>query len=101
MVAELIYQSKIHLLQTQTETVAIAELRVWKIPIDSEYPEGLKYSLYLVEKATGKVILGYDNHKPKGHHFHYKGEENPFKFVGVDELIDRFWKQVQEEGYLI
>lgn len=44
--------------------LAIVEIKVWIIPKDKNYEEGIKYSLCLVH--NGKVIVGFDNHKPIG-----------------------------------
>ena len=42
----------------------VVELKVWRVPKSEGYPEGIKYSFFAV---FGKqVLVGYDNHKPKG-----------------------------------
>ena len=70
MGALLLYHSKITLIHRHSDAVALAALKVWQVPKSRHFPEGFKYSLSLVEKSTGDVLLGYDNHKPKGHHVH-------------------------------
>ena len=75
MAAVPIYYSKVRLLKKETETVAIAEAKVWKVPKSKDFPEGIKYSLFLVFKESGETIFGFDNHKPKGHHFHWRLRE--------------------------
>lgn len=79
--------------------VAIAEIKVWNVPCSVHYPEGLKYSLFLVSRESGQVILGFDNHKPKGPHLHYQGKELTYLFLGIDQLIDDFWKRTEKEGF--
>ncbi|MEK7791055.1 MAG: DUF6516 family protein [Deltaproteobacteria bacterium] len=99
--AFLIYHSKVSLIHKVTEEVAIAELRVRQVPKSKDFPDGIKYSLFLVMKETGKTIIGIDNHKPKGHHLHIGDKEETYHYVGVDELIEDFWKKVEKEGFLI
>lgn len=99
--ATLIHHSKIMVPHDDTERVAIAELKIWEVPQDSHYPEGRKYSLFLVWKDSGEVILGIDNHKPKGPHIHRGESEKPYPYRGEDELVDEFWGYVREEGFLI
>ena len=48
MVAALLYYSKVQLLHAKSEAVAIAEAKVWKVPKSKDYPDGIKYSLFLV-----------------------------------------------------
>lgn len=80
--------------------MAIAELKVWRVPVNKHFPEGIKYSLYLVDKATGVVLLGYDNHRPKGHHVHVGDDERAYGFIDVDSLVEEFWSQVEARGFL-
>lgn len=79
--------------------VAEAEIKVWQIPKAKEYPEGLKYSLFLV--AESKVVIGFENHKPKGPHIHLGDNEHPYRFEGIDKLIDDFWDMARKAGYEI
>jgi hypothetical protein len=101
MKATLRFSSKLTLLNGETSDVAIAELKVWDVPKSDHYPEGLKYRLFLVAKESGLVIVGFDNHKPKGPHLHYRGEERDYTFRGVERLIEDFWRWVEREGFLI
>jgi len=100
MSASLVYHSKVTLVHRRTETVAVAELVVWRVPKSQHFPEGLKYSLFLVNRVTGKTLIGYDNHKPKGHHVHVGDTERAYDFKDIDTLINDFWSNVEEQGYL-
>ncbi|MGE0175277.1 MAG: DUF6516 family protein [Oligoflexales bacterium] len=100
MAADLLYHSKVHLVHTKTNAIAIAELTVWKVPKDKGFPEGVKYSLFLVDPQSANVIVGFDNHKPKSHHVHRGKLEKPYDFQGIDQLVEDFWQSVKEEGYL-
>lgn len=99
--ATLVYHSKVQLLHKTSEAVAIAEAKVWKVPKSKDYPDGVKYSLFLVLKETGEVIVGFDNHKPKGHHLHRHGREEGHEVQNVDTLVEEFWDLVKEEGFQI
>ena len=99
MASKLVYHSKITLMHKKTENSAIAELKIFQVPKDENFPEGLKYSLFLVNLETKKVLVGFDNHKPKGHHLHFRDEESPYKFVDTGKLVEDFWKYVKKEGY--
>jgi hypothetical protein len=54
-----------------------------------------------VHEATGHVLVGYDNHKPKGHHIHVGGAEHVYVFTKVEALLGEFWQMVEERGYLV
>lgn len=99
--AELIYHSKVRLLHNLTEDIAIAELKVWKVIEDENFPEGIKYSLFLVDPNTSKIIMGMDNHKPKGHHIHHGDIESSYKFSNTEKLVEDFWELVKQKDYLL
>jgi hypothetical protein len=99
--ATLLYHSKIQIIHGNREEVAIAELKVWEIQATSHYPAGRKFSLFLVWKESGEVIIGFDNHKPKGPHLHKRGREELYEFKDVDQLIEDFWSLVRMEGFLV
>ena len=97
MKAKLLFHEKRYVSDRAGE-IAIAEIRVWKIPVSKDYPSGLKFSLFLV-KADATVILGIDNHKQKGPHIHFGKREQPYPFVDTSELLADFWDYVRDEGY--
>lgn len=101
MAAILHYHSKVQMLHERTDEVAIAEAKVWRVPKSDHFPEGIKYSLFLVMKETGEIVIGFDNHKPKGHHFHRQGKEERYEFKSVDTLVEEFWDLVKKEGFQI
>jgi hypothetical protein len=81
--------------------IAVAELKVWQVPKSTHYPDGLKFSLFLVERESGEVLVGFDNHQPKGPHLHRDGKEAPYSFRSVEELLEDFWSLVAEEGFTL
>ena len=68
---------------------AIIELVIWKVPQPVPPTEhGYKYSaVYVVQ---GVRIVGFDNERGKGDHCHLDGEEIPYVFSTVEQLIEDF-----------
>ena len=84
--AKLLYRTKLVL-----NSGLLREFNIWKVPVSKHYPNGIKYRLVLVDPIWKKVLLLFDNHAPKGHHWHtIKGIELPYKFKNVQNLIDDF-----------
>jgi len=97
--SELLFHRKYVVLARQGEESAIIEMKVFRLKKDEYYPEGLKYSLYLVNPFANGVLVGFDNHKPKGHHYHLDGKELPYCFVSQEQLIEDFFSLVQKKGF--
>ena len=68
-------------------------VKIWNIPKSENFPEGVKYSMAIVDR--GKVIVRFDNERGKGHHKHYGGTELPVKFQSVEELLESFFREVK------
>tara|TARA_Y100000590_G_scaffold112202_1_gene127980 strand:- start:1689 stop:1985 length:297 start_codon:yes stop_codon:yes gene_type:complete len=66
----------------------IVETKIWEISDKKRYPDGLKYSLFAI--FQGEVLVGYDNHHPKGHHRHIDGQEFKYKFSTLEKLKNDF-----------
>lgn len=62
----------------------IVEFKVWRVNDPVHYPEGFRYSFFAVR--DGVVLVGYDNHRPKGHHRHLAGTEEAYEFAGLEQL---------------
>lgn len=62
MKAEPFLRERRILVHRSTGELAIAELKIWKVPKSKEYTRGVKFSLFLV--SNGQVLVGMDNHKP-------------------------------------
>lgn len=97
MKAEPFLREKRILTHRGTGELAIAELKIWKIPRSKDYPGGVKFSLFLV--CNGAVLVGIDNHKPKGPHLHMSGQELPYLFQTEVELIEDFWDLARKAGF--
>ena len=72
----------------------LQEVRISTFSPSSEVPEGIRYSLCLVELASGEVVLLYDVHRGKSHHRHLRGKETSYQFVKEDKLLDDFLRDV-------
>jgi hypothetical protein len=80
--------------KVKTEDGVVVEIKIWKVPKSDHYPEGVKYSFFATQ--GGKVLVGYDNHKPKGHHRHFGGIEGPYFFAGFDKLRNDFLNDLSQ-----
>lgn len=49
---------------------------------------GFKYRA--VYALNGERIVGFDNERGKGDHCHLDGQEMPYHFRGVDQLVEDF-----------
>ena len=72
----------------------LQEVRISSFLPSLELPGGIRYSLCLVDLASGEVILLYDVHRGKPHHRHLRGEETAHSFVDEDTLLDDFFRDV-------
>lgn len=99
MSARLLFEEKGSLIHAPSLKEAIVEIKIWEIPVSDCYPEGIKFSLFLVWEESGQVILGLDNHAPKGPHMHYRGQELAYDFRETDAMIEEFWELVRMEGF--
>ena len=72
----------------------IIEIKIWKVPRNKDFVEGIKYSLVYIHKS--KRILGYDNERGKEHHEHKYDKERRFEFTTWNELLIRFKNEVNK-----
>jgi hypothetical protein len=73
----------------------LQEVRISTFRPSRELPEGVRYSLCLVNLENGEVVLLYDVHRGKYHHRHLRGEETSYNFVDEDTLLDDFLHDVE------
>jgi hypothetical protein len=84
------------------ESGLLREVVVWAVPVSAKYPDGVKYHLALVDPQSGKVLLLFDNHFPKGHHQHSRdGSEGPLVYTNLTDLLTLYYEQekVEVESY--
>ncbi len=72
----------------------VVEFTVWQVTRSAQYPEGFKYSFFAVR--NGVVLVGYDNHPPKGHHRHVGATEEAYEFAGLDKLRADFSSDLEK-----
>jgi len=76
----------------------VREVVIWRILKSVDYPDGFRYRLLLADPISKKVLLLFDNHAPKGHHYHNSnGEEFFNQFVSLEILLKDFFKLASEE----
>lgn len=97
MKAQPLHREKRLVLNSSTSEIAIAELKVWKIPKSEHYKMGRKFSLFLM--MHGRVLIGIDNHQPKGPHLHLGNEEVNYNYKNDDQLLKDFWDLVRKAGF--
>lgn len=88
MVAALIYRIR----HDYSESL-FYEAIIWSVPSPVP-PSGHHFKYRLVLIANGKRVIGFDNERGKGDHWHKDGEELPYHFVSVDQLLDDFFSEV-------
>ncbi len=72
----------------------IIEIKIWKVPIDNDFKDGIKYSLTYIH--NDKRIFGYDNERGKGHHEHRNNKEKKINFTTWEELLIEFQNKLIE-----
>ena len=73
---------------------AIVEMKIWHLlqPVTGSQ-HGVKYSLFY--GYPGRRLVGYDNEPGKGDHRHHEGEESPYRFTTIEQLIEDFLADVR------
>jgi hypothetical protein len=76
---------------------SLISIVIWLLPERStQRPHGFKYRLNYCS-GDGTTIVRYDNELGKGDHKHFSdGKEEPYKFQGIDKLLDDFWHDIEE-----
>lgn len=74
----------------------LLEQKIWEIDDKKRYPNGFKYSLVCINLKTKEKIL-FDNHSPKGHHFHINEDEFDYDFKDENKLMTDFIQLVYEK----
>ena len=72
----------------------VIELVVWRVP-QPVPPTTHGYKYRAAYAVNGVRVVGFDNERGKGDHCHNGGQERPYRFVSVDQLIDDFIAAVE------
>ncbi|MET3615632.1 hypothetical protein ABID16_003979 [Rhizobium aquaticum] len=74
---------------------SIIQFVVWKAPKSvPPYAHAFKFRLAYIQ--DGVRIVGFDNERGKGDHMHLDGEEFPYRFNTVEQLIEDFLSEVEK-----
>jgi hypothetical protein len=73
---------------------AIIEWVIWRVPQPVPPTDhGFKYrAVYVVD---GQRVVGFDNERGKGDHCHLDGQEQPYHFRDVEQLVEDFIEAVE------
>tara|TARA_Y100000310_G_scaffold294612_1_gene325231 strand:- start:93 stop:377 length:285 start_codon:yes stop_codon:yes gene_type:complete len=74
----------------------LIEMKIIRVKKDEYYPEGVKYSLVVINRRTRRRLLGFDNHERKGHHWHRLNREFKYEFEDEWKLIEDFYKEYEK-----
>jgi len=73
----------------------IVEFAIWKVPTPiPPTTHGYKYRLVYIR--NGVRVVGFDNERGKGDHMHLDGQELPYVFTDVAQLIEDFMSEVKK-----
>lgn len=81
--AELVLHEKI-----TDESGNTIEMQIWRVPVSSHAPHGLKYSP--VYAVNGERVIGCDNAERRGDHRHFRDVETKYVFRSVRKLVRDF-----------
>ena len=77
------------------EDGSLIQMVIWQVPQPVPPTDhGFKYRLVYV--VDGLRVVGFDNERGKGDHSHLDGREHPYRFAGVDQLIEDFIAEVDK-----
>jgi len=65
------------------------EIVVWHLP-EPVPPSTHPYKYSLVYVVNGSRVVGFDNERGKGDHYHFGREEYPYVFTSLDALFADF-----------
>ncbi len=84
------------IIESETERI---DLNLWKVPIDKNYPEGVKYSINYRELVNNKWMdkIRIDNKKREGHHLHFLKQKKPYAFSSFENALQDL-KQLIEKS---
>jgi Family of unknown function (DUF6516) len=72
---------------------SIVEMVIWKVPRPVPgSPHSYKYRLFF--GRDGERIVGFDNERGKGDHCHLDGNEAPYTFTTVENLVEDFLAEI-------
>lgn len=74
---------------------SITQFVIWKVPTPVPPTEhGFKYRMVYIR--NGERIVGFDNERGKGDHMHLDGEEFPYTFTTISQLMEDFISEIEK-----
>ncbi len=73
----------------------VVEMKIWNVQDDIRYSNGYKYSLFAI--YGDEILVGYDNHYPKGHHRHIGNKEEDYNFTTLENLKNDFKSDLETQ----
>lgn len=74
----------------------VIEMTIHDVGRSKTYPQGIKYGL-ICKDITNEHFVLFDNHHPKGPHYHIGRQEFSYLFSNEDQLIEDFKQTVLHE----
>jgi len=74
----------------------LVRIRVLRVPVSEQFPEGVKYAYHFGEKGTADPILRYDNHHGV-HERHAGATVEEIDFPGPEALLERFIEELPDD----
>ena len=68
-------------------------IKIWELPTARAGHHRVRYRLSLIS-PSGKRVVGYDNHHPKGDHRHLRNTEEYYLYRDPETLMRDFLKDV-------
>lgn len=78
------------------EDGAIVQIRIWSVPRPVP-PSGHTFKYSAVYIVSGERIIGFDNERGKGDHYHLHGREHAYTFVSISQMLRDFTDMVAIE----
>ena len=79
----------VHRFKDITPEGGVIELVVWRVPRPVP-PTTHGYKYRAVYALNGVRVVGFDNERGKGDHCHLDGQERPYRFSSVEQLVEDF-----------
>jgi len=76
---------------------SLIERVIWQVPTPvPPTTHGFKYRLVYIR--DGERVVGFDNERGKGDHMHLDGQELPYIFTNIDQLLADFLHEIMKRG---
>jgi len=70
---------------------------IWQVPTPvTPCTHHFKYRLVYIR--NGVRVVGFDNERGKGDHMHLDGQEQPYTFTNIRQLVADFYREIKKRG---